>query len=424
MTWGKAVSRPGWLVAVPASISFLVWVTPWPDSFRRGFNEREELSLEGIAFLLAWYGLLAVVAMVAWLAGRQTEPLENLDNADDARVYRILTWLGAAGVVGMYVLVELQSPGLVVQAVRERSFNAVREAVPMTAGVATLRYATIASGAIATHRLVVLRERRSVHWLNLGLLVGSVLVASRLSLVMSALLFVGLLVLRREGSLARHKKGLVLAVVLALMVLGYANYVRNANYYESVRGTRNPAAMLASEAVAYIGTPTQAAIGTANAGAWQFPALGAGDVTRGLEDLMLPSFLGDAPDGETNRRLNWYRGSVSVEASLSTNSALAAVYGLLGGWSFPAMTFVVALAGFLMGHLSRYSSYMALGSFVIGYCFAELWRISLFNEGIVWFLLIALLGACLIAGRSDPGVGRMAPRRPPAAHRRTGHHVA
>jgi uncharacterized membrane protein YccC len=119
-----------------------------------------------------------------------------------------------------------------------------------------------------------------------------------------------------------------------------------------------------------------------------------------------------------NAETNWYRGRVSLDTGLTTNSVLASDFGLLGLWSFPFAIFVALIAGFLMGHLSRYRSYMVLGSFVIGYCFAETWRTYLFAEGIVWFLLFALWGACLWASR------RPSSRRPSSRGRSTSRAMA
>jgi hypothetical protein len=404
----RVVSRPLWLVILPASVSLAAWAVPMPVGVRRGFDVREHVDLLAIASLVTWYGILALAASVGWALGRERHPLTGLDRADDGWVYRRLTWIGALGVIGMYASVQLHSPGLLLTALREHQFNLVREGVPLAPGISTLRYATIVSGAIALHRLAIVRERRLVHVLNLMLLAGNVLTASRLALMMSVLVFAGLTALRHEGhgrTRRRIRKGtLALAALAALALLTFANYARNANFYEQTQRTTNPAAMMLSEVITYVGAPFQVAIATTRD---ESVHLDGAETVDGAERLLTPTFFGSqesaAPGSE------WYRGRVSIELGLTTNSALAQVYGLAGLWALPLVGFLYAVAGFVMGHLSRYRSHMALGTFVIGYCFAETWRIYLLNQGIVWFLLLALSVCCWTgpAGRTrDAGARR------------------
>jgi hypothetical protein len=49
------------------------------------------------------------------------------------------------------------------------------------------------------------------------------------------------------------------------------------------------------------------------------------------------------------------------------------------------------LGAMFAGHASRYKSHFFLGVFVISYVFTELWRIYLFNFGIIQFLLLVLV---------------------------------
>lgn len=51
---------------------------------------------------------------------------------------------------------------------------------------------------------------------------------------------------------------------------------------------------------------------------------------------------------------------------------------------------------FLVGHFRNYSSYLYLVSYIIIYCFAELWRIYLFSEGIIQMLILAIIVALVI----------------------------
>jgi hypothetical protein len=203
-------------------------------------------------------------------------------------------------------------------------------------------------------------------------------------------------------------------IILGLVAVGLlveANYLRNANFYGEYYGTTNAFAMAGSEAVTYVGAPTQVALGTAN-DRTVHPS--GSERAAGVYEMITPSFLPLAPK---NLNTNWYRGLVSVENGLTTNSALSTIYGQLGfGWGLLAMSGVAVVAGWLMGHFSRYRSYMALGTFVAGYCFAELWRIYLFSEGIVWFLVLILGFACW-QGQPKKSAERRARRHATVAHR-------
>lgn len=379
--------RPSSLIVVPAAISTAVWIFPWPDSVRRGFSVREDLTSGAVAFLVAWYGMLAMCATFGWLLGRKTKPSPKLDAAPDESVYRLLTWVGLIGVVGMYALVEVSSPGLIAQAFSSRQFNLVREAVPAQAGLATLRYATVLTGAIAMHRRFILKEKSKVHLMNMALLVASSLVASRLSIIMAVLLLVALAA--RSGNVSIKPKRLVAVGLIALIFLGYANFLRNANYYEA-RGTTNPAAMMLSEVVAYVGSPAQVA-----ARAAQGPIeVDQPEFGEALATTITPTFLTSSPPPDVARATLWYRSNVDIEPVLTTVSTLAALYPLFGGWSFVVMGIICMIAGLVMGHMGRYRNYMFLGSFVAGYCFVEVWRTYIANAGIIWFIILVLVASC------------------------------
>lgn len=395
MSLSRIITRPFWLVVLPACVSFVVWLVPWGEGTRRGFDVKEPLTINGVVTLVAWYGSIGLVATLAWLAGRQTSPNATLDDTDDDRVYRIITGISAVGVLGMYAMVTASSPGLMTDAFQSQQLNLVKEAVPNTPGLSTLRYASILGGAIALHRLVILRQPGRLHLLNLVLLGMNVLVASRLALIMTLVLFAGLWAVRRPGPEARTRRvskvRVTVLVIVALGLLVEANYLRNANYYRTFYGVTSPIAMAAGEAVTYVGTPTQVAI---SVGRDTTVKPDASDLVGGVERQIVPSFF-TSVESAAQSNAGWYRGTVSVDNGLTTNSALVQMYGQLGLIpSFILMLVVASVAGWLMGHFSRYRSYMALGAFVAGYCFVELWRTYLFAEGIVWFLVLTLGFAC------------------------------
>ena len=68
------------------------------------------------------------------------------------------------------------------------------------------------------------------------------------------------------------------------------------------------------------------------------------------------------------------------------------MYGSLGnGWAYVVIGVACLLGAAFAGHASRYRSYVFLGVFVVSYVFAELWRVYVFNYGVIQFLLLLLV---------------------------------
>jgi hypothetical protein len=114
-------------------------------------------------------------------------------------------------------------------------------------------------------------------------------------------------------------------------------------------------------------------------------------VWRSLMAYLVPTYLQprfrDVEHAEKN-----YRRFVTIEATLTTNSSFAAMYGSLGnGWAYVVIGIACLLGATFAGHASRYRSYVFLGVFVVSYVFAELWRVYLFNYGVIQFLLLLLV---------------------------------
>ena len=114
-------------------------------------------------------------------------------------------------------------------------------------------------------------------------------------------------------------------------------------------------------------------------------------VWRSLAAYLVPTYLlprfTDVEHAEKD-----YRRFVTTEALLTTNSSFAAMYGSLGnGWAYVVIGVACLLGAAFAGHASRYRSYVFLGVFVVSYVFAELWRVYVFNYGVIQFLLLLLV---------------------------------
>jgi hypothetical protein len=93
-----------------------------------------------------------------------------------------------------------------------------------------------------------------------------------------------------------------------------------------------------------------------------------------------------------------YRSYVDIEGNLTTNSVFVSMSQSLSWASLVVMATIAFSAAALAGHASRYSSLFVLTAVVVAYCFAELWRVYLFNAGIVHCLVLALVATPLLHG--------------------------
>jgi hypothetical protein len=337
--------------------------------------------------LVTWYGLAAAAAYAGFVLGRRIRPAAIFEAIPYPRYYLIFTCVGVLGVVYAYGAVIVVNPTLLVDALNNRTFNLIRTAIPYEAGLQTLRYATILGAAFAAHRILSTRSIGLLDVLNFVAVIGAAAIASRLSIIMAGLILLAMVL---HGQLAQSLRWWHLAVALlgiALLIVPL-NYVRNAGFYEKFYGVRDPVTMSAYEAISYLGGPFQVSVGVAN----NAGALGSGPTVgtpQSVAQYLLPTYFPLKFDDVARAEVR-YRIYVDVQPQLTTNSALAAMYGAMGALSFlvmPALLFFWAVAA---GHFSRYRAAVFLVTYVLAYCFLEFWRVFVFNFGIIHFLVICL----------------------------------
>lgn len=334
--------------------------------------------------MLGFWALTTVlVTLVGTRIGQSVRVVERWDDIDPAR---LLTWLTLIATVGVIYSMYLAFSAVpVLDALLQRSGNAVSDAIPEAAGLQTLRYAATASAAVAVNELVNKRGRWPLVVWNSLLLGCVVLLQSRLSLVLSGFILLYLNRARIRGGLGRLTAIVLSAVLFMFAVTVPANYVRNGNYYEA-RGVSNPLAMNASQIVAYLGTPTQVAVGMADA----LYRLDYQPADPHPGDPLIPTYL--LPDREQTYvgGSSRYAPDTDVQSNFTTNSVLSDTvrqHGALGLLTALLGAFAAAL---LVGHFSRYQGYLAAVAAVLLYGFAEWWRVYLFNAGVFHFVVIAL----------------------------------
>ncbi len=424
--------RPHTLLLAGAGLSFLAWAIPWGSAVPpviRGFAPAQPWTLHGMLFLFGWYAFFFLVALGGFQLGRRIPVLQRAERVPWESYYVFLSILGLAGIAYSYGYVLAKSPHAISDAFLRHDFNAVRYALPYSAGLQTLRYASSLGGAIGVFELAR-RRFRLIHVLNVVLLLLAAAIASRISLIIAAIALAGLTARHLQSVRIGPRRALgvlLLGIVALFLVLTLLNYSRNAAFYRSYN-VRDPLVMSVDEMVRYVGIPFQAAVAVSNhVGQWpEVPST----VGPGARAYVLPTYATSSLPASVSRAAERYRSLVSVPPTQTTNSVLAGMYGVFGVLAFPILGAVAFVAALLAGHASRYRSYVFLAALVIAYCFSEWWRIYMFNQGIIQFLVLAvalwgIVGANadawsggrwsrftgLLAGERRPRERRRAPRR-------------
>ena len=337
----------------------------------------------------AWYAFFFVVAFAGFRLGRRIPVLQRAERVPWESYYVFLSILSLAGTAYSYAYVLAKSPHAISQAFLHHQFNAVRLVLPYSAGPQTLRYASSLAGAIALFELAR-RHFRLVHVANVLLLLLAAAIASRASLIITAIAVAGLAARHLHTARVRPRRILgtvLLGLVVLFLALSLLSYSRDADFYRSY-GVRDPLVMNVDEVVRYVGIPFQAAIAVSNHVS-KWPAAPA-SATAGARVFLLPTYVSKSVPASVSKGENRYATVVAIPASQTTNSVLALTYGVFGALAFAVLGFAVLVAGVIAGHASRYRSYLFLAGLVVAYCLAEWWRTYVLNQGIVQFLILAL----------------------------------
>jgi hypothetical protein len=409
--------HPAVLLLAPVVVSLAAWAVPGASTALRGFARRSELAPGGLAVLVAWYLLCAAVLVLGHRVGAATAPLASLtryetDPALERRLFRLLWVLATLGVG--YSLTRAAATVDVAAALGGGTGNDLTAALGGEAGVATLRYAAAVALPIGVHlwRRGVLRPPEVV-WSALLLAVDA-LFASRLAILMAVVVFAFLSGARHPAArVPARAVGITVLVLLAALTL--LNSLRNENYYRA-HGVDSPLGASADQLLTYVGSPFQVSLGVADAiAAGRYPDQYS---AAHAAAMWVPTFLRSpeateqSPDDDAARRAQGtrfsfstsslprggqrYASTIDVADSLTTNSAMADVLSDYGYWGLFGLALTGGVVGLLLGHLGQYRSVVAAGAGVVGYGVAELWRTYLFSQGIVVFLLVAVLGGAVV----------------------------
>jgi len=398
--------RPQTLLLLGAALSFIAWAVPWGSAIPAimRFTHAEPWTLHGMLFLFGWYAFFFLVAFGGFQVGRRIPVLRRAERVPWQSFYVYFSVLSLVGTAYSYAYIATKSPHAISAAFLHHHFNAIRFALPYAAGVPTLRYAASLAGAIAIFELGR-RRLRPLHVLNVLLLVLAAAIASRVSLIIAVIVVAGLAArhLQTVHVPARRIAGVFLLGFVGLFVaLALLNYSRNADYYRGY-GVRDPLVMGVDEMVRYLGVPFQASVAVSNhVSDWpEVPST----VAAGTRTYLLPTYATSGIPPSVAAASNRYHLLTPIPTILSTNSVLAGMYGVFGVLVFPILGGVAFVAAAIAGHASRYRSYVFLIALIIAYCFAEWWRIYIFNQGIVQFLIIAVAFWAVVGPSADAWTG-------------------
>jgi len=355
--------KPQSMVILTVVMSFVAWVFPGFQIFRKGFEFRENMFSTGAILVLLWYAGIIGAAMIGFRLGKSVRtPHANLDRViglESSSAYLVLTMVGALGFAALmlFLLSQVGFSG-VKGFLMEGQGNQLKDVLyeDYSIGPLSLRYVVILSGGVAIFRMLSGISRSWMDVFNVMLLLLTALVSSRLSLILGLFVGFGLYAVYHETIQVNVVKIGVLFGAIFLLLAVY-NAARNINYYQA-RGNDNFLVAGFSEILAYTGAPFQGALAT-------------GD------------YFNEVCNG---REVSMYSG---IEIELTTNSAFAELTEDIGGWSFPVAIVTSFLAAWFMGVLtSHLHNYFALAYFILLYCFSEFWRIFMFYRGIVITLMV------------------------------------
>lgn len=396
---------PSKLLLAPIICSLLVWSFPGESLYLRGFGERAEVSFGGAILLLAFYATAVLIAVSCaklgnFLAaeggsGRTRSP------EVESRFYLVITLSALIGVTAAYAAVG--SSISILDALTTSSANVLSENLADGSSIATLRYATAMAAPVGIYLYRKGNASLISVLVNCLLLAMNSLLTSRLSLVMAIVIF--LFLMAQEDSPKRVRPMvLILTGSIIFAALTVFNLVRNGNYYR-LFGVENPVIMNVYQILTYVGAPGQVSLGVASSifsGKFEIHV----PIAAAIE-AMTPTFLRSSTtdkSGITDPAIYGY--SVDIAPNLNTNSAFADTYAKYGWWGLLAILLVLALASIMFGVFTRLGGVYAAGAGVIGYGFAEFWRLFLFSQGILVFLILLTVVGAVLAMSSTVDIRR------------------
>jgi hypothetical protein len=408
-----AIVNPYFFLLFPAALSIIAWLIPGGDVLTAGYSVKTDPSLIGLVHVAGWYYLCAVVIAAGMFAARGVSKRFGQENTSGTAgrreqrdplipqsAYLVLTALSVIGVVYVYAKIAHSLP--VFHLIASDQVNVLKSAIPNSAGVQTLRYTTDLAGAIALQRLIQTRRPSVLGIFNLILLFLSSFLSTRLDVLLAVTITLQLECVRRPQFRIRYL-WLVTICVLVFAVLIPLSYSRTADSYKA-SGITNPVSVTLLQMRSYLAVPAQVELGVSTAMAnKQLTSELSGP--RHALTVIEPSFLMSKTSPSTENTQYGpkpYTGVVNLNSAYTTNSAFADIYSEYGLWGLVYVLLTLLVAAFFYRLFLSLGGVFSLACGILIYCFAEIWRIFLFGQGIVVYLLFVtvVIGLVLRYGRT------------------------
>lgn len=381
-SWMARLLRPAPLVAAGTALSFTAWAVG--NLLKDEAIDFSSTPGWGTIVYLGWMAAAIGAAHIGFSIVRprpapQTRPSIHLVRALHVGLL-VTASVGTGYVAWLWYRDGLDVIGLIA----DNQANLLRYAIPYSPGPATLRYAAIPAAALAIRNVFVFRWQRnssrlrSVDVLSLIALAIVAVPSSRLSVLMA--LVTAAAVVCYYDRRAPSGRRVLIVIVLTAVALAGLNYSRNGGYYRE-RDVSDPASMLLYQSVSYLGAAFEGGSVTGDVllgRTTASPVLGLDRVI----DPFVPSFL-PGHDSEPSDTISIHEIS-TIDRSLTTNSMFATT--TLGFGIAPMLASLLGIfaGAVIVGFLLRrgtLASVLAAGPLL--YAFAEVWRLNLFNDGLV-----------------------------------------
>ncbi|UTR06081.1 hypothetical protein MM326_18685 [Alkalihalobacillus sp. LMS6] len=380
----KVIFRPHIVIIITIILSGVAWWFPL-DS-RKGFLIQESLTSQSVLLLLFWYLAIIFSAYIGFSCGKKIKPIKLL-NVNNDKVnnyfYWIISLLSFIGVLSTYSTIVINNPNFLLDVLNANA-NQLKYALyeNYSQGFHSLRYLTIVSGAIAVLRIIK-KQHSIVNWMNIAAVLLTALVSSRLAIVMLIVLLMCNVIHRQ----IRVKKYLIVTIsLITFIALAAFNYSRNANFYNDNYNLTSPIVMNIAEMITYLGAPFQATLGVLN----NIEHFNHTPSISEIFSFIIPETFHGILGLDVNF-VSTYRNFVDIEASLTTNSSLVLLVDSIGYYSLFIVILTVLIYSILIGHFNKYSNALVFISYVFLYCIFEIWRLFLFNQGIIHTLTIGII---------------------------------
>ena len=361
--------RPYGIFILTTLSSFLMWLFPgFNGQLRKGFNDLFPVSSSGLLVCSIWFIAIVIFSYIGFTLGKKlkinTEIIDKKASINDLRPYLMLSTFSYIGILAVMVKIlgEIGISGII-SSFSGGQANTLKDTLydSYSIGIVSLRYMAIPACALAIFN-IFRRKYFLLNMLNIICLIVVASISSRLSIIFTVFTFLPLLIYKLKIKVTPFKA--LIAAIVIFHLLAALNYSRNINFYRRI-GIDNFYLAGFSEILTYVGSPFQG-----------FLAAGTiGDRFIGTSQVEVARLTG-----------------ISIE--LSTNSAFLEIVRSLGVLqSFLAISMCALIGSIIIGiSFKNRNNLLILLVGTIGYCFAEIWRVFLFGQGIVYTIVLLVIG--------------------------------